>query len=224
MMQARVCDCGATFVPSAPRVRFCSMACARHFGRPSREATCRKCSAVFETRTPIQIYCSVRCRRDARRARIVKTCQECSADYHSLDSRQRFCSRRCARLGARWKRGARAYNWKGGRAKTSGYVRARAPDHPRATKGYPYVLEHILVMEKILGRYLLPNERVHHRNGKRDDNRRENLELWKMKDPPGVRAADYHCAGCTCNGRIAADEAEATAKDKFPEAAGKPAA
>jgi hypothetical protein len=55
-------------------------------------------------------------------------------------------------------------------------------------------------MEQTLGRRLDRHERVHHKNGNRGDNRPENLELWKVKtkDPAGVRASDYHCAGCRC--------------------------
>jgi HNH endonuclease len=63
------------------------------------------------------------------------------------------------------------------------------PDHPRAGKGH-YVFEHIIVMEGILGRYLLPDESVHHRNGVRDDNRPENLELWTRPQPTGIRVSD----------------------------------
>ncbi len=64
-----------------------------------------------------------------------------------------------------------------------------APDHPRAGKGQ-YVFEHIIVMERILRRYLLPAESVHHRNGVRDDNRPENLELWTRPRPTGIRVSD----------------------------------
>ncbi len=64
-----------------------------------------------------------------------------------------------------------------------------APDHPRARKGH-YVFEHIFVMEESLGRYLLPHESVHHRNGVRDDNRLDNLELWTWPQPAGIGVTD----------------------------------
>jgi len=80
-------------------------------------------------------------------------------------------------------------NWKGGRTRhKAGYVMVRLPGHPRARKS-PYALEHILVAEQTLGRYLEPGETVHHRNGVRDDNRPENLELWTKPQPAGIRVS-----------------------------------
>ncbi len=83
-------------------------------------------------------------------------------------------------------------NWKGGRTRHhKGYVMVRAPGHPKAGRGRtPYVFEHVLVAEELLGRYLIPGESVHHRNGVRDDNRPENLELWTRPQPAGIRVSD----------------------------------
>lgn len=73
--------------------------------------------------------------------------------------------------------GENSPRWKGGIRKTkAGYIRIYAPDHFHTTKE-GYVMEHRLVMEKHLGRILSRKEIVHHINGKKDDNRIENLEL-----------------------------------------------
>jgi len=73
--------------------------------------------------------------------------------------------------------GPRNGSWNGGRTVDKhGYVLIRVKGHPHANS-HNYVREHRLAMEKMIGRYLEPHEIVHHKNGKKGDNRPDNLEL-----------------------------------------------
>ena len=87
-------------------------------------------------------------------------------------------------------KGKRSFNWKGGKhTDRFGYVQVWKPEHPNA-KMAGYIHEHRLVMSEHLGRPLLTKENVHHKNGKKDDNRIENLELWVTMQPTGQRPED----------------------------------
>lgn len=81
----------------------------------------------------------------------------------------------CARTGHR------SHFWKGGRFKhPNGYILVRlTPDHPYYCMAdiHHLVPEHRLIMAEHIGRPLRENEIVHHKNGVKDDNQIENLEL-----------------------------------------------
>lgn len=73
-------------------------------------------------------------------------------------------------------------NWKGGKIKSiQGYIYIYNPEHPLSSK-VGYVAEHRLVAEKKYGRGLKKGEIVHHVNGKKDDNRPENLIIFNRED------------------------------------------
>lgn len=99
-----------------------------------------------------------------------------SHHYHS----GRFCSQPCAYPS----RGQQNHhNWRGGRhPDKDGYIRVTTEEGRRP--------EHCVVMEAKLGRKLYPHEKVHHKNGVKDDNRSDNLELWVKAHPPGQRVDD----------------------------------
>ena len=93
--------------------------------------------------------------------------------------------------------------YKGGSFATKdGYIQVLFR-HPRSQKGTGcYMPEHILVMESYLGRLLQEGEVVHHRNGNRQDNRIDNLQLFSSNAEHLKAELEGHCPVWSDQGRV----------------------
>jgi HNH endonuclease len=152
------------------------------------QVQCYVCNKDFE-KVPSEIrknkkgkhYCSQKCYKIKTGKDEIKCdyCDKLFKEYKSDIARfkKHYCSREC------YSKTKAGYHF------NCGYKIIKKPGHLNCKKG-GLISEHIWIMSEYLGRPLYPKETVHHKNGIRDDNCLENLELWDSSHPPGQRVSD----------------------------------
>ena len=134
-------------------------------------------------------YCGYKCRDNARKTKRIASCDECEKEiernpYRLQTYKKQFCSLEC-----------KTENMRTGYINSGGYKVFSVPkDHPLRV-GRRQVFEHWLVMYEEDPKFTLWAKKngwtIHHINGIKDDNGRNNLQ-WKA---PGTHGSGIHVMG-----------------------------
>ena len=209
--------CGRTMKPNNAKHWLCGSVCRekakvvlrRKNLKPKVKCVCSAhgCKNEFETAyVRASNYCSKTCSRlgdrAAERKRVPVLCsvRGCTKGRQGKGPNGEVLCRRHRSIAEAG--GEREYliRIKKGRA-AGGHRRERPPGFIRfePSTGYAnikledggWMLHHRYVMQEHLGRVLSGDEKVHHKNKIRHDNRIKNLEVWLVSHPAGVRVPDY---------------------------------
>jgi hypothetical protein len=199
--------------------KFCGLVCKKAhesiYGRenaivPTVNFACAACSKPFSLKPgairayqkkwgKLPMYCSTKCGGIGRRLPAEAWnhhCIQCGKLMEiqrrpggTINRGKRLCSTECRALFRRLSYQANNPDQQPTkRVIKGGYVRLVVPGENGEESRQ--ILEHRYVMEQHLGRPLLPRETVHHKNGNRQDNSLENLELFAKNHGPGQRVTD----------------------------------
>lgn len=156
------------------------------------ECCCTGCSNLVYI-TPSEYrrgyyFCSFECAN----CEIGRVCEHCGKSFiakilsSKKPSTSRFCSTKC-KVDYVGKKGSVPHN----KIIDKDFYKIDKDGYARVyVEGQGVVAEHRHVMQQSLGRLLSSTENVHHKNGIRNDNRIENLELWVRGQPAGQRYTD----------------------------------
>lgn len=152
-----------------------------------RKNLCPNCKIEFKyTSFSLKKYCSNKCKSAFRRKNKIDNvegnCAICSKlFFYNSYTKNLTCSKKCLNK-------IRSTHGGEGHLTPCGY-RWITREHPNSNNR-KRIFEHTYIMSQYLERPLRKGESVHHKNGIRDDNHIENLELWHRGQPSGQRVED----------------------------------